>query len=108
QELKETNRGVMVLYAELEDRAQELQQAAEMKSRFLSGVTHELRTPLNSIVSLARLLINRVDGDLSPEQEKQVGFIMRSAQNLTDMVNDLLDLAKIEAGKTTIRPAITS
>ncbi|HEV2576307.1 MAG TPA: ATP-binding protein [Acidobacteriaceae bacterium] len=105
QELKETNRGVMVLYAELEDRAQELQQASEMKSRFISGVTHELRTPLNSIVSLAGLLIRRIDGELSAEQEKQVLFIQRSAQNLTEMVNDLLDLAKIEAGKVTPRPS---
>lgn len=103
QELKETNRGVMVLYAELEDRALELQQASEMKTRFISGVTHELRTPLNSIVSLAGLLIRRIDGELTPEQEKQVLFIQRSAQNLTEMVNDLLDLAKIEAGKVTTR-----
>jgi signal transduction histidine kinase len=103
QELKETNRGVMVLYSELEDRALELQQASEMKTRFISGVTHELRTPLNSIVSLAGLLIRRVDGELTPEQEKQVLFIQRSAQHLTEMVNDLLDLAKIEAGKVTPR-----
>lgn len=102
-ELKETNRGVMVLYTELEDRAQELQQASEMKTRFISGVTHELRTPLNSIVSLAGLLIRRVDGELTAEQEKQVLFIQRSAQHLTEMVNDLLDLAKIEAGKVTPR-----
>lgn len=103
QELQETNRGVMVLYSELEDKAESLQQASEMKSRFLSGVTHELRTPLNSIVSLSRLLLSAVDGPLSGEQEKQVNFILRSAQNLTDMVNDLLDLAKIEAGKTTLK-----
>lgn len=103
QELKETNRGVMVLYSELEDRALELQQASEMKTRFVSGVTHELRTPLNSIVSLAGLLIRRIDGELTPEQEKQVQFIQRSALNLTEMVNDLLDLAKIEAGKVTPR-----
>jgi signal transduction histidine kinase/CheY-like chemotaxis protein len=105
QELKETNRGVMVLYSELEDRAQELQQASEMKTRFISGITHELRTPLNSIVSLAGLLIRRIDGELTSEQEKQVLFIQRSAQNLTDMVNDLLDLAKIEAGKITMKPS---
>ena len=101
-ELEETNRGVLVLYAELADKAQAVQQASEMKTRFLSGVTHELRTPLNSIVSLARLMLGHVDGPLNPEQEKQVNFILRSAQNLTEMVNDLLDLAKIEAGKSTI------
>jgi signal transduction histidine kinase/CheY-like chemotaxis protein len=103
RELEETNRGVMVLYSELEDRALELQQASEMKTRFISGITHELRTPLNSIVSLAGLLIRRIDGELTGEQEKQVLFIQRSAQNLTEMVNDLLDLAKIEAGKVTVK-----
>jgi signal transduction histidine kinase/ActR/RegA family two-component response regulator len=103
RELEETNRGVMVLYSELEDRAIELQQASEMKTRFVSGITHELRTPLNSIVSLAGLLIRRIDGELTLEQEKQVLFIQRSAQNLTEMVNDLLDLAKLEAGKVTVK-----
>ena len=99
-ELEETNRGVLVLYAEVADKAQAVQQASEMKTRFLSGVTHELRTPLNSIVSLARLMLGHADGPLNPEQEKQVNFILRSAQSLTEMVNDLLDLAKIEAGKS--------
>jgi signal transduction histidine kinase len=99
-ELEDTNRGVLVLYAEIADKAQAVQQASEMKTRFLSGVTHELRTPLNSIVSLARLMLGHADGPLNPEQEKQVNFILRSAQNLTEMVNDLLDLAKIEAGKS--------
>lgn len=103
QELKETNRGVMMLYAELDDRAHELQRASEMKTRFISGVTHELRTPLNSVVSLAGLLIRRIDGELTSEQEKQVLFIQRSALSLADLVNDLLDLAKIEAGKVTLR-----
>jgi signal transduction histidine kinase/CheY-like chemotaxis protein len=101
-ELEETNRGVMVLYAELEDKAKAVQEASEMKTRFLSGVTHELRTPLNSIVSLSRLMLGHSDGPLNPEQEKQVTFILRSAQNLTEMVNDLLDLAKIEAGKSSV------
>jgi signal transduction histidine kinase len=101
-ELEETNRGVLVLYAELADKAQAVQQASEMKTRFLSGVTHELRTPLNSIVSLARLMIGHTDGPLNAEQDKQVNFILRSAQNLTEMVNDLLDLAKIEAGKSNV------
>ena len=101
-ELEETNRGVLVLYAELADKAQAVQAASEMKTRFLTGVTHELRTPLNSIVSLARLMLGHTDGPLNAEQEKQVNFILRSAQNLTEMVNDLLDLAKIEAGKSSI------
>ena len=100
-ELEETNRGVLVLYAELEDKALAVQQASEMKTRFLAGVTHELRTPLNSIVSLCRLLLSHTDGPLNLEQEKQAQFILRSAQHLSEMVNDLLDLARIEAGKAT-------
>lgn len=104
RELDETNRGVVALYAELNDKADFLQRASELKSHFLSNMSHEFRTPLNSILALSQILIDRMDGDLTPEQEKQVTFIRRSAQDLTDLVNDLLDLAKVEAGKVTIRP----
>src|SRR6202453_1114157 len=105
RELDETNRGVVALYAELNDKADFLQRAPELKSHFLSNMSHEFRTPLNSILALSQILIDRMDGDLTPEQEKQVTFMRRSAQDLTDLVNDLLDLAKVEAGKVTIRPA---
>jgi len=105
RELDETNRGVVALYAELDDRADFLQRASELKSHFLSNMSHEFRTPLNSISALSQILLDRLDGDLSPEQEKQVRFIRNSAQDLSDLVNDLLDLAKVEAGKVTIRPA---
>lgn len=104
KELDETNRGVVALYAELNDKADFLQRASELKSHFLSNMSHEFRTPLNSILALSQILLDRMDGDLSSEQEKQVNFIRRSAQDLTDLVNDLLDLAKVEAGKVTIRP----
>jgi len=104
RELDETNRGVVALYAELDDRADFLQRASELKSHFLSNMSHEFRTPLNSISALSQILLDRLDGDLSVEQEKQVRFIKSSAQDLTDLVNDLLDLAKVEAGKVTIRP----
>lgn len=105
RELEDTNRGVVALYAELDERADHLRRADEVKTRFLSNMTHEFRTPLNSILALARLLLERVDGDLSPEQEKQIHFIRKSAENLSELVNDLLDLAKVEAGKIVIRPA---
>jgi signal transduction histidine kinase/CheY-like chemotaxis protein len=104
RELDETNRGVVALYAELDDKADFLQRASELKSHFLSNMSHEFRTPLNSILALGQILLDRLDGDLSPEQEKQVRFMRTSAQNLLDLVNDLLDLAKVEAGKVTIRP----
>jgi signal transduction histidine kinase len=105
RELDETNRGVVALYAELDDRADFLQRASELKSHFLSNMSHEFRTPLNSISALSQILLDRLDGNLTIEQEKQVRFIKSSAQDLTDLVNDLLDLAKVEAGKVTIRPA---
>lgn len=104
RELEDTNRGVVALYAELDEKAESLRRADQMKSRFLSHMSHEFRTPLNSILALAGLLEQRTDGDLTPEQEKQVGYIRRSAQDLTELVNDLLDLAKVEAGKTEVRP----
>ena len=104
RELDDTNRGVVALYAELDDRADFLQRASELKSHFLSNMSHEFRTPLNSISALSQILLDRMDGELTEEQEKQVRFIKSSAQDLTDLVNDLLDLAKVEAGKVTIRP----
>jgi len=104
-ELAETNRGVVALYAELDEKAESLRKASEYKSRFLSDMTHELRTPLNAMISLSRLLLDRTDGDLTPEQEKQVRLINKSATTLGEMVNDLLDLARIEAGKTDLHVA---
>ena len=104
RELEDTNRGVLALYAELDEKADSLRRASEMKSRFLSNMSHEFRTPLNSILSLARILSERLDGELSPEQDKQVTFIRKAAEDLSELVNDLLDLAKVEAGKVVIRP----
>jgi signal transduction histidine kinase len=104
-ELAETNKGVVALYGELDAQASALREVSELKSRFLSYMSHEFRTPLGSIRSISRILLDRLDGPLSPEQEKQVQFIQTSALELTDMVNDLLDLAKVEAGRITISPA---
>lgn len=104
RELDETNRGVVALYAELNDKADFLQRASELKSHFLSNMSHEFRTPLNSITALSQILLDRLDGSLTIEQEKQVKFIRGAAQDLTELVNDLLDLAKVEAGKITLRP----
>jgi signal transduction histidine kinase/DNA-binding response OmpR family regulator len=104
QELQDTNRGVVALYAELDERADHLRRADQLKSRFLSNMSHEFRTPLNSILSLSRLLLSHADGGLTQEQEKQVHFIRKSAESLTELVNDLLDLAKVEAGKTVVTP----
>jgi signal transduction histidine kinase len=103
QELAETNRGVLALYAELDDRAQALGLMSETKTRFLSDMSHELRAPLASMINLTRLLLARSDGPLTEEQEYQVTLIQRSAESLSEMVNDLLDIAKIEARKVDLR-----
>jgi signal transduction histidine kinase len=102
-ELEETNRGVLALYAELDDRARELRRASETKSRFLSDMSHELRTPLTSVLNLSNILLMGADGPLTSEQEVQIRLIQKSVGSLMELVNDLLDLAKIEAGKTTVR-----
>lgn len=105
RELAETNSGVVALYAELDDKAAQLREVSDLKSRFLSYMSHEFRTPLGSIRSIARILLDRLDGPLTSEQVKQVSFIQSAAGELTEMVNDLLDLAKIEAGRISISPA---
>jgi signal transduction histidine kinase/CheY-like chemotaxis protein len=111
RELEDTNRGVVALYAELDERAEHLRRADELKSRFLSNMSHEFRTPLNSIIALSQLLLDGVDGGLTSEQERQVGYVQTAARDLTEVVNDLLDIAKVEAGKLEVRPsefAVTS
>ena len=105
RELEDTNLGVIALYAELDEKASDLRRAGEMKSSFLSNMSHEFRTPLNSIMALTQLLLSRSDGDLTEEQDKQVSFIRKGATTLLEMVGDLLDLAKIEAGKVDVRPS---
>ncbi|HWK49057.1 MAG TPA: ATP-binding protein, partial [Steroidobacter sp.] len=102
-ELEDTNRGVMALYAELEERAAHLRLADETKTRFLSAVSHEFRTPVNSILALSRILLHRLDGELTTEQEKQVTYIRQAAEQLSTMVDDLLDLRKVESGKLQLR-----
>ncbi|MEA3151877.1 MAG: hypothetical protein QOD56_2816, partial [Gammaproteobacteria bacterium] len=103
-ELAETNKGVVALYAELDDNALQLREAADLKSRFLSYMSHEFRTPLASITSIADILINGMDGPLTSEQQRQLKFVQGSVRELTEMVDDLLDLAKVEAGRISISP----
>ena len=103
-ELQDTNRGVVALYAELDERADYLRRASELKSSFLSNMSHEFRTPLNSILALTRLLLDRIDGELTADQDQQLRFIQQSARELAEMVDDLLDLAKVEAGRLDVRP----
>ena len=108
RELEETNRGVVALYAELDEKAASLKRAGELKTRFISNMTHEFRTPVNALMSLSDMLLEELDGPLNAEQKRQVGYLRRAAQSLLELVNDLLDLAKVEAGKVDARPAPAS
>jgi signal transduction histidine kinase len=103
-ELEETNKGVVALYAELDQNALQLREAADLKSRFLSYMSHEFRTPLASITSVTDILLIRMDGPVTAEQERQLKFVQGSVRELTEMVDDLLDLAKVEAGRISISP----
>src|SRR5262249_3039650 len=80
-ELEDTNRGVVALYAELDEKAEHLRRADEIKTRFISNMSHEFRTPVNSIQALARLLLEGADGDLTAEQQRQVAFIRKAADD---------------------------
>lgn len=104
-ELEETNRGVVALYAELDVQAEDLRRANDLKSRFLAYMSHEFRTPISSLLSIARILLDELDGPLTEEQRKQVEFVQSTSQEFSDMVNDLLDLAKVEAGRIDVSPA---
>jgi signal transduction histidine kinase len=102
QELAETNRGVLALYAELDERAMYLERVNELKTRFLSDFNHEIRTPLNAVRNVARLLLDGYEGPLSDRHRRAIEMMRHSTDTLSDLVNDWLDLAKIEAGRTDV------
>lgn len=104
RELDDTNRGMVAIFAELDENGVRLRRASELRAAFLSNMSHEFRTPLNAILAVSSLLLDHVDGDLSEEQERQARFIRTSAEELSAMVNDLLDLARIDAGRVEVRP----
>ncbi len=84
---------------ELTRKNKEVERANRLKSEFVANMSHELRTPLNSILALSQILLDRLDGELNEEQDKQVRIIERNGQNLLRLINDILDLSKIEAGR---------
>jgi len=89
---------------ELEVQSRRVQEANRLKSEFLANMSHELRTPLNAIMGFTQLIYNEDAGPISEEQKEYLGDILSSSQHLLQLINDVLDLAKVEAGKMTFSP----
>ncbi len=96
QEMMKTN-------AELSRTKDEAQSASRAKSEFLSGMSHELRTPLNAIIGFSELLLEEVAGPVAPLQKEYVGHVVEAGRHLLSLINDILDLSKIEAGRVELR-----
>jgi signal transduction histidine kinase/HAMP domain-containing protein/ActR/RegA family two-component response regulator len=109
--LAEQNRAIEVQNFEieqarrtLEDRAEQLALSSKYKSEFLANMSHELRTPLNSLLVLARLLADNLDGNLTGKQVEFARVIHEAGSDLLQLINDILDLSKVEAGKMDLHP----
>ena len=87
------------LFREIEDKSRQLEIASRHKSAFLANMSHELRTPLNAIIGFTRIVMRRAQDQLEPKQYDNLGKILSSAQHLLSLINSVLDLAKVEAGR---------
>jgi len=93
------------LFLEIEDKSRQLEAASRHKSEFLANMSHELRTPLNAIIGFSEVLNERMFGDLNEKQEEYLKDIYASGQHLLSLINDILDLSKIEAGRMELEVA---
>ena len=103
-EVERKNREIEVARASLQEQASQLALTSKYKSEFLANMSHELRTPLNSLLLLADQLNQNRGGNLTPQQMEMIEIIHGSGTDLLQLINDILDLSKIEAGSTTLKP----
>jgi signal transduction histidine kinase len=87
------------LFQEIEEKSRQLEVADRHKSEFLASMSHELRTPLNAVIGFSEVLLDRMFGELNPKQDEYLQDILTSGRHLLSLINDILDLAKIEAGR---------
>lgn len=97
--LQQLNEALQCRNADLDEANRKLTEGSRLKSQFLANVSHELRTPLNAIIGFSRLLAREAFGPLQPVQQQYVANILQSGRHLLSLINELLDLSKIEAGK---------
>ena len=102
--LEVKNSEVELASRSLEEKAEQLQLISKYKSEFLANMSHELRTPLNSLLILSKMLAENSDGNLTPEQVKFAQTVYTSGNDLLALINEILDLSKVEAGKMPIDP----
>jgi signal transduction histidine kinase len=93
------------LFNEIQEKSKQLEVANKHKSEFLANMSHELRTPLNAIIGFSEVLLERLFGDLNPKQEDYLKDIFSSGKHLLTLINDILDLSKVEAGRMELEPS---
>jgi len=104
EKIAEKNRALQIASDEIEQKAKDLEQSSRYKSEFLANMSHELRTPLNSMLILSQTLAENSYGRLSPDEIESAQIIYKSGNDLHNLINEILDLSKIEAGKMSINP----
>jgi len=108
EEIRQTAEELQEQNVELELQGEQVKEANRLKSEFLSNMSHELRTPLNSVMALSRVLIMQAKEKLSEEEASYLEIIERNGKQLLNLINDILDLAKIESGRMDVSPGIFS